>query len=94
VREAIDASSVTDPTTVFVVRVEKQGISADEGSHLLLCLGSGALTWFTVKWIDTYLWPVLHKKLDASSTRLVDYLCSKARELSTIVKNKGKEKDE
>lgn len=44
----------------------------------LISLGGGAAAWFTTKWADTYLWPVLQKKFGKAAKSIMDVIKSQA----------------
>jgi hypothetical protein len=55
------------------VALEEQ-YSFTEQQEILLYIAGTAVTWFTKKWIDTYLWPVLQDEIDGPSKKLINWL--------------------
>jgi len=45
-------------------------------SAAVLLIGSTTAVWLTSKWVDTYLWPLVQKRIDKPSREFVDWLDS------------------
>lgn len=73
---------------IMVVRPEVKNLTLGGVDVVLLYIGSGAVTWLTKKWLDTYVWPIIKEKIDKDSLALMEWL---RREVEVNTDSKGGE---
>ena len=79
-REAIAASGAGTEEDVKLVRPNVKGLTPDQVVDYFILYSSVTGIWLTKKWIDTYLWPAIVKKIDKPSKALVDWITSNSSE--------------
>jgi hypothetical protein len=76
-QEAVPASGSSLKGNVELIEVRARGVVEGPGTmEMLLLLSGGAGAWFTKKWADEYLWPIIKRKLDRPSKALTEWLGS------------------
>jgi hypothetical protein len=87
------AQEVDEIVNAIRAAAEQQGHSADEAIRVLrpqgrgmlpggaeaLILVVGAATWFSKKWIDTFVWPKIADGIRKPSEKAVDFVLSRVR---------------
>lgn len=74
IRAGLAVSQTAAHDDVKLLRPTTKQFGGDEISLVLLLIGGASATWFTKKWADEYLWPILKKRLDKPSKRIIEIL--------------------
>ena len=72
IRQALSNAQLSDEGIRFI-RVEGDGTPNDPGRGFMK-LPEATAARFTRQWIDTFLWPLIEKRVDRPSRALVDWL--------------------
>ena len=74
IRQAIADSNVAVVDDVKVVRPTAKQFGVGEVALVMLLIGGKSAGWFTKKWLDEYLWPILKKQVDRPSRQILELL--------------------
>jgi hypothetical protein len=72
-REATEALADEHNQRADLAEIKARGIEGPGAIEIILLLSGGGL-WFTKKWADEYLWPILRRKIDRPSKALSEWL--------------------
>jgi hypothetical protein len=72
-REAAAEAGATD-ATFNVARPTQEQMHVSELIPPTLFVIGGVASWFTKKWVDTYVWPKLQRLIDNASRNLIEWL--------------------
>ena len=72
--EALADSEVGTADEVRVLRPAAKQFGVGEVTMVMLLIGGSSVSWFTKKWLDEYVWPVLKKHVDKPSRQIMDFL--------------------
>jgi len=78
IKSALQNENITDDE-IKIIRPQIKNLSPGDFGEIMIYLGSGAAIWFTDKWVETYLWPEIDKKIGNKSKALVNWLLSKTK---------------
>jgi hypothetical protein len=77
VAEALRMSTASRPESegkVELVEIRALGIQGPGAADILLIVSGLAGAWFTKKWVDEYVWPLVKRRIDRPSKILTEWL--------------------
>jgi hypothetical protein len=63
-----------------VARPSGRNMLPGDVSSTVMLVASGSLAWLTKKWVDTYVWPRIQKRVHVPSERLLAWLFNEKNE--------------
>lgn len=72
-----------DSDEIKVISPSVKGFNEEEVIKAFILIGGSTLTWLTDKWLETYIWPIVKKKIDPKSKKAVKWL-------TQLIQNKRK----
>src|SRR5437016_337784 len=73
--EAVSGPGGSSEGRVELIEISSRGvIEGQVGAELLMVVSGGVSVWFTKKWADDYLWPIIKQKIDRPSKMLIEWL--------------------
>jgi len=72
--EAVQKSQVGKADQIKFVKYESKNLSINDIGGASIIMASSVIIWFSKKWIDTYLWPIVKDKIDEPSKDIQKFI--------------------
>jgi hypothetical protein len=77
VQDAAQREPGVPPNEIKLIRTEARPLGPGEIGTYIFYVSAAITAWLSKKWLDTYVWPEVQKRINKPSKRLMEFILAK-----------------